>query len=159
MAPACLHGLIHAATAANDTERPVVDRRLRGQEIQGGLDIAWHALHDVLTLRREVRVLSCLAPTEAAEIKCQHVVPGRVQHRGQLIVNPTIGIALVQQENSGPAFFCRIEGALQRESIRGVKADVFVLCNQCCRKEQNNDGCQPQRLHRESPRDPLMNPD
>ena len=150
MTPGCVDRLIHAAAAADHTEGSVVDGALRGQEAQGGIDIARHPLDDSLTVRGEIRVVSSPAAAEPAEIKRQHVVSRGVQHRGELVVDPAIGVALVQQKNRRSALFYRMEGALQRESVCGLEADVLLLAaTDVGRTEQNNHGCQPPCVHRQ----------
>src|ERR1044071_854733 len=107
MTPARLHRLVHAAAPAYDAQRPADDRWLRAEERQRRVDVARHQFLNLLTLCPKVGECPCLTPAEAAPVDRQYVVAGGVQHRGQLVVDPAIGVALMEEQDARPAFLGR----------------------------------------------------
>ena len=148
MAPTRLHRLVGTAAAADYTKRSRVDRALRGQERQRGVDVSGHPLDDPVTRRAKVGERFRPAPAKAAEVKRQHVISGDIQHRRQLVVDVAIGVALVQQENAWAALIRRVKGALERESVGSGQAYVSLFTASLDGRKENEDAQGAERRHR-----------
>jgi len=103
MTPAGLHRLVHAAAPAHHADRPVDDRWLRAEDLQRCVGVARHHFLNLLPLRAKVGERPGPAPAEAAPVDREDVVAGDVQHRGQLLVDPAIGVALMEEQDARPA--------------------------------------------------------
>src|SRR5688572_33074023 len=141
MAAACLNRLVHTATAADHAKRAGDDGVLRRQELERGVDVAWHLLDHRLALAAEIGVLAAAAPAEATEVEGQHVVPRVVQHDRELVVAPAIGVALMEQQNAGTALGRRMECTLKCESVGGRNGHL-ALFGACRRGQKHQTDCE-----------------
>src|SRR4029450_5120738 len=103
MTPAGLHRLVHAAAPTHYAERPADNRRLRAEEPQRCVDVARHQFLNLLTLRPKVGEPPRPAASEPTPVDREDVVAGDVQHPGQLVVGAAIGVALMKEQDAGPA--------------------------------------------------------
>ena len=75
MTAAGLHRLVHTAAAAYHAKRPAVDRALRGQELQRGVDVAWHPLDHALARGAEVGERSRRLPPKPRKSNASTLYP------------------------------------------------------------------------------------
>src|SRR5262249_27145134 len=101
----------------------------------------------LVACRGEVRILSVLAASKAPKVQRERVIAGGTQHGSESVVNLSICVALVEQENSRTDLSGRVHGSFQGEPIRRLNRDLFLFGIYARRTQDENDCRDAKFLH------------